>query len=142
MAKKKATKKTPASKAPKTTTKASRKIIKPALSDKEQKLLERQKLIQKQDDVTLEKCNCKENQRVDVKDIYIKQLTSSQLEVTEVRGKMRVSETVTKGGTSMYAFGRGYDELAKMAAKSKGLWSICNCKTIGKKGSIAKSKKS
>lgn len=145
MAKKKGTKKIvkkgTAHKATKKAVTPSRKIAKPASSDKMQKLDLREKLLKSQNEVNIEACHCKDNEKHEVKDFFIKRIADDQLEVSEIRGRMRVTETVSKGGTSMYAFGRGFSELAKLAAKSGGLWSLCKCKTIGKKGSITSSKK-
>lgn len=83
---------------------------------------------------TVETCNCEDNQEEERKVLQIEAgANADELKVTEIRATMRIGpELVTKGQVTTQ-FEKSFDELLKLGF---GLHNICNCRTIGVKGSV------
>jgi len=83
---------------------------------------------------TVETCQCEDNQEEVRKVLQIEAGANAyELLVTELRAAMRIGpERVTKEQVTTQ-FGRSFDELLSLGL---GLHSICNCRTIGPKGSV------
>jgi len=85
---------------------------------------------------TVEPCNCEDNQEEERRVLQIEAgANADELQVTEVRGAVRIGpERVSKGQVTTQ-FGRSFDKLLQLGP---GLHSICDCRTIGPKDAVLK----
>lgn len=85
---------------------------------------------------TVESCTCEDNQEEERRVLQIETgANEDELQVTELRGAVRIGpELVTKGQVTTQ-FGRSFDKLLQLGP---GLHNICDCRTMGPKGAVFK----